>query len=86
LLPLKSPDIIIEQLSKPSVEPAEENTEAAKPDLMVINEPEQQPAYDWMNPIRMFLDNRPPSDDNAEVERIAHKSKMYNLIDRVLYR
>jgi hypothetical protein len=44
LLPLKSPDIIIEQLSKPSVEPVEENTEAAKPDLMVIDEPEQQPA------------------------------------------
>jgi hypothetical protein len=34
----------------------------------------------------MFLDNQPPSDDNAEVERITHKSKMYHLIDGILYR
>jgi hypothetical protein len=80
------PDVIIEKLSKPLVKPAEEHNEAAKPDLMVIDEPEQEPAYDWMNPIKMFVDNQPPSDDNAEVERIAHKSKMYHLIDGVLYR
>jgi hypothetical protein len=52
---------------------------------MVIDGPDQEPAYDWMNPIRMFLENQPPSDDNAEVERIACKAKMYHLIDRVLY-
>jgi hypothetical protein len=34
----------------------------------------------------MFLNNQPPSDDNAEVERIACKSKMYHLIDGILYR
>jgi hypothetical protein len=34
------PYAILEKLSKPSVKPAEENTEAAKPDLMVIDEPE----------------------------------------------
>jgi hypothetical protein len=39
-----------------------------------------------MNLIRMFLENQPPSDDNAEVERIACKAKMYHLIDGVLYR
>jgi hypothetical protein len=33
------PDIIIEKLSKPSIK-TEEDTEAAKPDLMVIDEPE----------------------------------------------
>jgi hypothetical protein len=49
---------------------------------MVIDEP----AYDWMSLIRAFLDNQPPSDDNTEVECIACKSKMYHLIDRVLYR
>jgi hypothetical protein len=32
------PDIIIEKLSKPSIK-TEEHTEAAKPDLMVIDEP-----------------------------------------------
>jgi hypothetical protein len=53
---------------------------------MVIDEPEQEPAYDWMNSIKMFLDNQPPSDGNAEVERIMHTSKMYHLIDGVLYR
>jgi hypothetical protein len=34
----------------------------------------------------MFLENHPPSDDNAEVERIACKSKQYHLIDRILFR
>jgi hypothetical protein len=53
-------DIIIEKLSKPSVKPAEEDAEAAKPDLMVIDEPEQELAYDWMSPIKMFPDNQPP--------------------------
>jgi hypothetical protein len=33
----------------------------------------------------MFLDNKPPSNDNAEVEHITHKSKMYHLIDGILY-
>jgi hypothetical protein len=78
-------DIIIEKLSKPSVKTTEENTEATKLDLMVIDEPEQEPAYDWMNPVRMFLDNQALSDDNIEVERITRKSKMYHLIDGVLY-
>jgi hypothetical protein len=56
------PDVIIEKLSKPSVRPAEEVINAAKLDLMVIDEPEQGLAYDWMSPIRIFLDNQPPSD------------------------
>jgi hypothetical protein len=50
---------------------------------MVIEEPGQEPAYDWMHPIKMFLENQPPSDDNAEVERIARKSKQYHLIDGI---
>jgi hypothetical protein len=53
---------------------------------MAINELAQQPTYDWMSPIRAYLDNQPPSDDNVEVERIARKSRMYHLIDGVLYR
>jgi hypothetical protein len=52
---------------------------------MVIDEPTQHMAYDWMSPIRAYLDNQPPSDDNVEVERIAHKSRMYHLTDGVLY-
>jgi hypothetical protein len=36
-----SPDIIIEKLCKPSVKPAED-AEAAMPDMMVIDEPEQE--------------------------------------------
>jgi hypothetical protein len=43
-------------------------------------------AYDWMSPIKMFLDNQSPSDDNVEVECIARKSKMYHLISGILYR
>jgi hypothetical protein len=53
---------------------------------MVINRLKQQLAYDWMSPIRAYLDNQPLSNDNVEVERVARKSKMYHLIDGVLYR
>jgi hypothetical protein len=67
------------------VRPAEEVIDAAKQDLMVIDELEQGLAYDWMSPIKMFLDNQRPSDDNAKVERIARKSNMYHLIDGILY-
>jgi ATP:corrinoid adenosyltransferase len=52
-----TPDIIIEKLSKPLVRPAEEAIDATKPDLIVIDELEQGLAYDWMSPIKMFLDN-----------------------------
>jgi hypothetical protein len=78
-------DAIVEKLSKPSVKP-EESISKAEPKLMIIDEPAQQPAYDWMSPIRAYLDNQLPSDDNAEVECIARKSRMYHLIDGVLYR
>jgi hypothetical protein len=76
------PDIIVVKLSKPSVKPAES---ISKADLMVIDEPDQELVFDWMNLIRMFLSNHPLSDDEAEVERITCTSKMYHLIDGVLY-
>jgi hypothetical protein len=79
-------NVIVERLSKPSVKPEESTSEEAGADLMVIDEPPQQPAYDWMSLIRAYLDNQPPSDDNKEVERITRKSRMYHLIDGVLYR
>jgi hypothetical protein len=50
-------DVVIEKLIKPSVRPAEETIDAAKSDLMVIDEPNQGLACDWMSPIKMFLDN-----------------------------
>jgi hypothetical protein len=77
---------IIEKLSKPSVKSPEEDTEAAKQDLMVIDEAEHEPTYDWMKSIKMFLENQLPSDDNVEVECIMRKSKMYHLNDGVLFR
>jgi hypothetical protein len=80
------PDVIVEKLSKPSVKPPEVVNEAINHDLMVIDEPEHELAYDWMNLIKMFLENQPPSDANAEVERIVHKSKQYHLIDVILFR
>jgi hypothetical protein len=52
----------------------EESTNEVGPKLMIIDEPAQQPAYDWMRPIRVYLDNQPSSDDNAKVERITLKS------------
>jgi hypothetical protein len=78
-------DIVIEKLTKPSVRLVEEAIDAAKLDLMVIDELKQGLSYDWMSPIKMFLGNQPPLDDNAEVEHITRKSKMYHLIDEILY-
>jgi hypothetical protein len=76
-------DIIIEKLTKPSVKAVETLREV---DLMIIDGAEQQPEIDWMSPIKAYMDNQPISDDNAEIERIARKSRMYHLIDGVLYR
>jgi hypothetical protein len=53
---------------------------------MVIDELDQEPEYDWMHPIKMFLENQPPSNDNAEVEHITRKSKQYHLMDEILFR
>jgi hypothetical protein len=39
-----------------------------------------------MSPIKAYLDNQPISYDNAEIERITRKSRMYHLIDGVLYK
>jgi hypothetical protein len=51
------PDVIIEKLSKTSIKLAEPTNEAIKQDLMLIDEPEQEPMYDWMHPIELFLEN-----------------------------
>jgi hypothetical protein len=80
------PDVNVERLSKPSVKPEESTREEVGADLMVIDELAQHPTYDWMSLVRSYLDNHPPSDDNAEVERITWKSRMCHLIDGVLYR
>jgi hypothetical protein len=53
---------------------------------MIVDGAEQQPEIDWMSPIKAYLDNQPISDDNAEIERITHKFRMYHLIDGVLYK
>jgi hypothetical protein len=66
------PDVIVERLFKPSVKP-EESTSKLGLELMIIDEPAQPPTYDWMSLIRVYLDNQPPSNDNAEVERITRK-------------
>jgi transposase InsO family protein len=76
-------DVIIEKLTKPSIKSVETLRET---DLMIIDGAEQQAETDWMSPIKAYLDNRPISDDNAEIERIARKSRMYHLIDGVLYK
>jgi hypothetical protein len=75
-------DVIIEILPKPSVKPVESTNKAIGQDLMGIDEP----VYDWIQPIKMFLKNQPPSDNNAKVEHIACKYKQYHLIDDILFR
>jgi hypothetical protein len=76
------PDVILERLVKPSVKATEPSKDTG---LMVIDEPDQQSGFDWMSQIRSCLENRPLADDDAEIERIARKSRMYHLIDGVLY-
>jgi hypothetical protein len=71
------------KLTKPSIKSVETLREM---DLMVIDGAEQQPEVDWMSPIKVYLDNQPISNDNVEIERIARKSRMYHLIDGVLYK
>jgi hypothetical protein len=78
------PDVIVERLFKPSVKP-EESTGQAELELIIIDEPVQQPIDDWMSPIRAYMDNQLPSNDNTEVERITRKSRIYHLIDEVLF-
>jgi hypothetical protein len=78
------PDVIVERLFKPSVK-LEESISKIGSELMVIDDTTLQPTYDWMIPIKAYLDNQSPSEDNTEVKRIAHRSRMYHLIDGVLY-
>jgi hypothetical protein len=77
-----SSDVIVEKLTKPLIKSVETLREM---DLMIIDRAEQQPEIDWMSPIKAYLDNQPISDDNAEIECITCKSRMYHLIDGVLY-
>jgi hypothetical protein len=79
-------DVIIEKLYKPSVTPEKSTSEAVKQDLMVIDESNEEPTYDWMLLVRMFLENHLPSYNNVEVERIARKSKQYHLVNGILFR
>jgi hypothetical protein len=76
-------DVIVEKLTKSSIKSVETLRET---DLMIIDGAERQPEVDWMSPIKVYLDNQPISDDNAKIERITRKSRMYNLIDGVLYK
>jgi ribonuclease HI len=76
-------NVIIEKLTEPSVKAAEPIEET---DLMVTDESQLQLTYDWMSPIRAYLDNQPLSDDNAKIEHVTCKSRMYHLIDGVLYK
>jgi hypothetical protein len=75
------PDVILERPVKPSVKETESSKDTY---FMVIDGPDQQSGCDWMSQIRSYLENHPLADDNAEIERIARKSRMYHLIVGVL--
>jgi hypothetical protein len=47
----------VEKLSKPSVKAMDSSEAKVGQDMLVIDELEQEPAYDWMHPIYMFLEN-----------------------------
>jgi hypothetical protein len=77
------PDVILKRLTKPSVKATEPSEDTC---FLVIDGPDQQSGCDWMSQIRSYLENRPLADDDVEIERITRKSRMYHLIDGVLYR
>jgi hypothetical protein len=77
------PGIIVEKLTKLSIKSVETLRETY---LMIIDGAKQQPEIDWMSPIKAYPDNQPILDDNVEIERITRKSRMYHLIDGVLYK
>jgi hypothetical protein len=58
------PDVIVERLSKPSVMAMDSGESTVGQDMMVRDKPEQEPMYDWMHPIKMFLENQSLFDDN----------------------
>jgi hypothetical protein len=65
-------DVIIEMLSKPSVKSVESVSEVNQ---VVIDEPDQEPVYDWIHPIKMFLENyRCFFVGKNRVVKIAHSS------------
>ena len=39
----------------------------------------------WMDPIRMYLQDRVIPDDDALFERISRRARMYSLVDGVLF-
>jgi hypothetical protein len=49
-------DVIVEKLSKPSIKAVESSKTVVRHDLMVIHELEQEPVYDWMHLINIFLE------------------------------
>jgi hypothetical protein len=51
------PNVIVEKLPKPSIKAAESSETMIEHDLVVIDEPEQESVYDWMHPIKMFLES-----------------------------
>jgi ribonuclease HI len=77
------PDVILKRLAKPSIKATESSEDTS---FMVIDGPDQQSGCDWMSQIRSYLENRSLADDDVEIESIARKSKMYHLIDGVVYR
>lgn len=74
------------KIEKPSVASTTATVDTVDQELMAIDEEEPEPANDWMQPIRLFLENNPPPDDNTEAERIARKAKQYQLIDGIQFR
>jgi hypothetical protein len=58
------PDVIVERLSKPSVMAMDSGESTVGQDMMIRDKPEQEPVYDWMHLIKMFLENQSLFDDN----------------------
>jgi ribonuclease HI len=66
------PDVVIEKLSKHSVKPAKPTNKAIEQDLMVIDKLDQEPVYDCMHPMKMFLENQSPLDDSMQIQAVPY--------------
>jgi hypothetical protein len=52
---------------------------------MIIDYDDQEPTNDWVLPIKTFIQNWSLPNDNAEEERVTHKSRHYVRIYKILF-
>lgn len=81
-------DVVLEKMLVPSTAAPHKGLELPEePIVMVIDGPDGvQDEGDWRLPIQSYLECDLPPDDSAEAQRMAHKARVYVLMDDELYK